>query len=436
MSINLKLTPRKDALLLGHDNTLDILVRAIGPAMPEGMPKRRRLNLAIVIDRSGSMRGQPLDEAKRCAKIIVGQLTAEDFVSVVAYGSSVEVVCPAQPVTDVSSICASIDRIRTGGMTALHKGWVAGAEQASINAKAADISRVLLLSDGNANEGLTDNEQIAKQCAQMAGTGVSTSTYGLGEDFNEVLMFAMANAGTGNAYYGQTAQDLMTPFQEEFDLLQALYARNAQLEFSTPSGVRIKMANDLSQTERGWRLPDIAYGSEAWAIVRLHVPRNIVTAAENSRLDLLTARLIYSTDGNDVVMSDGSVLSVKALPESAYVALAEDELVSRRAQEVRFAEFQRDAGEAASHGDWERVDRILDDARQEANGNAWLLASMAALVQYARERSQARFTKEARYQTSKKMRRLASTRESISYCVSIEDLEPSFLRRRDEEGKG
>ena len=436
MTIDLKLTPRRDALLLGHNNTLDVLVRAVGPAAPGGAPAPRRLNLAIVIDRSGSMKGHPLEEAKRCAKAIVGRLTADDFVSVVAYSSDVEVVCPARPASDVSSVCASIDRIDTLGMTALHDGWAAGAEQAAINVKKAGVSRVLLLSDGNANEGLTDIHLIADRCAQMANVGVSTSTYGLGESFNETLMFAMAKAGAGNAYYGQTARDLMMPFQQEFDLLQALYARNVQVEFSAPTNVRIEMANELSRTELGWRLPDIAYGSEAWAIVRLHVPREIVASAEHGRIELLTARLAFSIDGDEAALTGFVQVSVPALPQAAYIAVAEDELVARRAQEVRFAEFQRDAGDAARQGDWKKVDRILVKAREEAVGNEWLAASMVSLEQYARERSQERFAKEASFKSARMMSWLARVQESANYSASEEHLAPSFLRRRDEEGRG
>ena len=99
---------------------------------------------------------------------------------------------------------------------------MAGAEQASINQRKADVSRVLLLSDGGANRGLTDPAKIAQACGRMAKAGVSTSTYGLGGGFNEELMSAMAEAGRGNAYYGATAADLKDPFEAEFDLLRAL----------------------------------------------------------------------------------------------------------------------------------------------------------------------------------------------------------------------
>jgi len=436
MTIDLKLTPRKDALLLGHDNLLEVLVRATGPVVPEMMRQRRRLNIAIVIDRSGSMRGEPLNEAKRCAKAIVHQLAPDDFVSVIAYDSTVDVMCPAQPVSSIAAICAHIDEIQSGNMTAMFDGWSAGAEQAVIHTSQADISRILLLSDGNANRGLTDTDQIADRCAQAAAAGISTSTYGLGGHFNEDLMFAMAQAGAGNAYYGRTAQDLMRPFQQEFDLLKAIFALNPLLELSAPQGVRIEMGNDLAITPQGWRLPDIAYESEAWAIVRLHVPQGLVASGGLAPISLLTARVTYTIDEDNTGAAHSNTLALTSLPQAAYVALAEDELVVRRSQEVRFAESQRQAGIAARRGEWDEVDRIMALAREAARGNEWLWSSLESLERIAHRRDREHFSKEATSQSVRRMKRLTSADEGMSYSASIEDLKPSFLRRRDEEGSG
>ena len=88
------------------------------------------------------------------------------------------------------------------------------------------LNRVLLLSDGNANVGLTSTEQIKQQCAQLADLDVTTSTYGLGHEFNEELMIEMANSGLGQGYYGETADDLSDPFKEEFELLLNTIATN------------------------------------------------------------------------------------------------------------------------------------------------------------------------------------------------------------------
>jgi Ca-activated chloride channel family protein len=435
MTVDFHITPRKDALLEGYDNSLEVLVRAVGPTAPEWMSARNKLNLAIVIDRSGSMQGQPLEEAKRCAKAIVRQLTNADYVAVVAYCSTVSVVCNARQVDDAERICALIDRIETSGMTALYDGWAEGAMQAARHLNEVDVSRVLLLSDGNANAGLTDQDKIAHHCAHHAALGVSTSTYGLGENFNEGLMFAMAKAGGGNAYFGKTAADLMTPLQQEFDLLQALCARKLMLKLEAGHGITVKMANDLVGTESGWHLPDLAFASEAWALVSLHVPRNVAALALGTKIELLRATLSYTTD-SDEVHTVTVPLVLEALPQAAYTAIADHELVARRAQEVRFAAFQREAGDAAEAGDWGRVEDVLNHARKEAAGNEWLLASLTALESHARERKRSLFAKEARFKSSRMTRRLSSPNEMIEFSALSETFQPSYLRRRSEEGEG
>ena len=428
MSLTLSLTPRKAALVAGHDNTLDVLVRAVAPPAPEVSAPRKRLNLALVIDRSGSMSGPPLAEAKRCAAAIVDRLTAEDYVAVVAYDQAAAVVYGATPAANPAGVKAAIASIHEGGTTALHDGWAAGAEQAAVHVARADVSRVLLLSDGCANVGLSEPHEIAAHCAQMAAKGVGTSTYGLGGHFNEALMIAMARAGGGNGYYGQTAADLMGPFQQEFDLLKALYARGPLLELAAPAGVGVEVANDLARVGAAWRLPDVAYGAEAWAIVRLRVPAAM--AVEAGEIELLTASLRY-----EAATSAPTRLALAAMPASAFAQLAEDELVARRAQEVSFAAHQRDAAAAARIGDWSRVETVLQCARREAAGNAWLTNSLRALEEYAAMRDREKLAKESTYKAARMMTRLAARDETPVYAAMSEAALPSFLRRRSEEGR-
>ena len=113
------------------------------------------------------------------------------FAALVQFDNRVERLWPAVPLRDGDSVRSAIGRIECGGTTNLHGGWLHGAD--SLAGLAGEgLKRVILLSDGCANEGLTDTDDIAKQCAQWAARGISTSTYGLGQSFNEHLMVNMA----------------------------------------------------------------------------------------------------------------------------------------------------------------------------------------------------------------------------------------------------
>ena len=282
--IDLEFVPHRAALLAGQDNTLDVVLRAKAPAAPNTQRERLPLNLAIVIDRSGSMSGRPLAEAKRCAAMIVDGLSAKDHASVVVYDNVVDVLVASRPVDDKEVFRRAIAAVDSRGKTASHDGWLTGAEQAAAKQNGQVLSRVLLLSDGCANKGLCDTPAIARQCAEMADAGVGTSTYGLGQDFNEELMTAMARAGQGNAYYGQTAEDLMDPFREEFDLMSALCARRLRLALAPAAGVRVEVVNQYRTDAEGrTMLPDLAYGGEAWAVLRLTVPRSVVETGGRGR---------------------------------------------------------------------------------------------------------------------------------------------------------
>lgn len=245
----LLLTPEKAALVAGGPTTLRVLVRVQAPDLPPGTVKRAPLHLALVLDRWGSMSGAPLEEAKRCARHIVDNLAPGDRAAIFAFDDDITCVAPLTPAVQKLVLATALSSIGSGGRTNLHGGWRAGADELARQLAGDGVHRVILLSDGCANAGETDLETIAGECKALEQRGVSTSTYGLGNDFNEALMLAMAGAGRGNAYYGQTAADLAEPFAAEFALLTSLCARGLVLKVNAPANVGVKLRNDYDPVE-------------------------------------------------------------------------------------------------------------------------------------------------------------------------------------------
>jgi Ca-activated chloride channel family protein len=436
LSSTVLLTPRCAGLIAGRDNVVDVLVRIQAPDAPVGNTAVRPPQaIALVIDRSGSMEGRPLAEARRCAAYVVGKLRPTDAVSLVQFDNRVQRLWPAVPLGDGAPLRAAIAGIHSGGNTHLHGGWREGAETLS-DVAGTGLKRVILLSDGQANEGLTDAAAIAAQCAEWAARGVTTSTYGLGNSFNEELMMAMARAGGGNHYYGDTAEDLMDPFQQELELLGNLCLRDLRLSAAVPDGVEVQMVNDLPRVEGGWRLPDLAWGAEAWAVLRLKV-----SAAALPPLGQMLSVLRVSVDGRslegDAVMLERAGLALPVLSASAFDKLTDDELVSRRLVELAAADALSRMRTAADHGDWAAVDRLLEAASRQFAGNEWVAAVLAAMKEIAESRSRERMMKESMYSASKLRSRLSAKDEGVSFSVAEESIErPAYLRRKPSQGKG
>lgn len=426
----LSLTPRRAAVLAGFDSTVDVLVRIGAPdRAPDRSLARTPLHLALVIDRSGSMGGAPLNEAKQAAAFVIDGLSAGDRASLVTYDAQVETRVPLIDATDRETFRRAIAAIQPGGTTNLHGGWFAGAETLAPAVSPATVSRVILLSDGCANSGLVDPAAIQRQCAELATAGVTTSTYGLGRNFNEDLMIAMARSGQGNNYYGQSAQDLMDPFREEFALLNALCARRVELRLMVGPGVRAQVLNDYPTTVDGAvQLPDLAYGGEAWALVRLTVaarPQGAEPAV------LLSAALRYSDMDSAPQALAPVTLSLPAVPAAAYGAVAEDALVTRRSVELEAAQLQLQARQAALRNDWGLVDELLLRAKALSAENTWLLGVVEELQRLAARRDEMLFAKEAVYSSHRMATRLASPEEGDA--PSSEG--PAYLRRKTAQGR-
>jgi Ca-activated chloride channel homolog len=427
------LTPRRPALVSGFDNSVDILVRVQAPPAPQTAAERSPLNLAIVLDRSGSMEGPPLHEAKRCAGMIADRLGAKDRAALVIYDHDVEVLVPATLMADKAAFRTAVASVHSRGWTNLHGGWLKGAELMAAVTRGGAVTRILLLSDGQANKGVTDVDIIARQCAELAGVGVTTSTYGLGRNFNEDLMIRMANAGHGNSYYGETAEDLMDPFVEEFDLLAALCAKQVHLHADAPAAVTAAVLNKFNQRpDGGYRMPDLAYEGESWAVIRLAVPKTHAGSGDGAPVDLGAVAVSYQDlDGNLRKLAPVSI-SLPSLLPVAFGAVAEDPTVVRRVRELEAADIQDRAQQAAHAGNWPEVRRLLREARENAKDNEWLAKVADKLEKLADEGDAAMFSKEAQYASAKMRRRLASVAESANPDAPAG---PSYLRRKTEQGK-
>lgn len=210
------------------------------------------LNISIVIDRSGSMEGIKMGYAKKAAKGIIDQLKQDDIVSVVMYDTYIDTVQSPTNVIDKEKIKVRIDKITPRASTNLWGGAEQGYQYVQKNYKPGFINRVLLISDGNANTGLTDSTLIHLKVQKYKDdNGVSISTFGVGLDYNETLMTDMAETGAGNYYFIDAPDKMTNIFNNELKGLLNVAAQNAELKIKLPRGVGIQKSYPLNFKQEG-----------------------------------------------------------------------------------------------------------------------------------------------------------------------------------------
>ena len=339
-------------------------------------------------------------------------LHAEDQLAVVLYDDKVQVPMPLAKSPGAQAMALALANVQSGGSTDLHAGWEAGTRQLGAGA-AGSISRVLLLSDGQANHGVTEVATITAEVAQWLERGVSTTTLGLGSHFNEELMVAMARAGGGQQYYGQKAEDLYDAFDEELSLLQAMLLRQLRVKPIAAAGVIVEPLGVSLAGADGWlQLPDLAWGAEAWVLLRLHVAAAAGPGADTAERTLLALSMQATEMEGNAVALHGAPLLLPVMPAAQVATLPVDETVSRRLQEVNFADINLQARQLLQQGRKAEAQALLQRAEALVATYPWLAGKLAQ-IKALLERDAEMASKEMLFSSGKMYRRLSSSDEAF-----------------------
>ncbi len=199
---------------------------------------RPPVNVAIVLDKSGSMNGDKIRKAKEAAIMAVNRLSPNDIVSIITYDSTVNVLVPATKVSDKSSICRMINRINSGGSTALFAGVSKGAFEIRKFYDHNRVNRIILLSDGLANVGPSSPGELGSLGMSLGRERIAVSTIGLGLQYNEDLMTQLASNSDGNHAFAENASDLARIFDHEFGDVLSVVAQKVIVKINCAHGIR------------------------------------------------------------------------------------------------------------------------------------------------------------------------------------------------------
>ncbi len=222
----------------GSNQTVHVLIQFnTDPSLIRSPQDRSNLDLGVVVDRSGSMadRGK-LAYAKQAVKTMIDLLQPTDTLACVQYDDRIAVLWPSSPVTNTGLYKQLIDSLSPGGSTNLAGGLIMGINQLR-QSRTGSIRRVILLSDGLANQGITDRYQIAGIAAEARSHGISVTTMGLGLNYDEDLMQKIADSGGGKYYYIENPSEMARIYRQEMDVLFSMLTRGISIELEMGSAV-------------------------------------------------------------------------------------------------------------------------------------------------------------------------------------------------------
>lgn len=355
--VELAVDPTADKVLAKEVGELAVRIRVSAAKLPPG--ERPPLNLALVLDTSGSMEGEAIEAEKQAARDLVARLTPRDRVSLVVFHSTAEVLMPATPMTDKArkELATAIDGITARGTTDMASGLALGLQQAANGRVPQSIDRVVLLGDGVPN----DPAPIPGLVAQAVQQHFSITTLGLGIEFDSELLGKIATDTGGRYHYLDEPDQVAAVFEEELLKMRQVIGKNLALNLVAGPGVMLEPMGGFQPMGNGLYavLGDLTAGE----IVDVIVPLKVAGRREGATVELLDATLTFedATVGAGPLRRNGFA-KVRADGDPAAVAASVKTAIELARDRARANAAILDAISHARAGDLPGAQKILETA--------------------------------------------------------------------------
>ncbi|MCJ8153080.1 VWA domain-containing protein [Chryseobacterium sp. SSA4.19] len=230
-----------DNVILNSDDTF-LLQIGLDTQNVTSRENSNKVNVSVVIDNSGSMGGGKLEKVKKALKVFVKGLQPDDMISIIKFDDQANLVLKSSKLKDVAeNLDRIIESIYPSGSTNIHSGMMMGYSEAQKHNTKEYNSKVILLTDGMTNSGITDPETILKESKEFNDKGIDISTIGVGQQLDFDLLRKIAAYGRGSNYFiGENETDIQKTFKDELESLLYNIGKKPKLTINIPQGMKIK----------------------------------------------------------------------------------------------------------------------------------------------------------------------------------------------------
>lgn len=350
--------------LLTENRTQKVYVRigVKGAAAPRESA-RVPANVVLVIDRSGSMKGDRIVKAREAAIMAVDRLSERDITGVVVFDDKIDVLAPAQRIDRHEPLRDKIRSVTARGSTAIYAAMQEAAREVRRNKSANRLNRIILMSDGLANVGPSKPDEFARLGRELGGEGISVTTIGLGSDYNEDLMSRLASSSDGSHAFARSSEDLTRIFNSEFDDVLSVAAQDLTIRIECRNGARPLRSLGRDSTLDGsvatMQVPNV-YGSSQYSLqFELEVPQSIA----RGEVDIADITLTYRPPG-------GSAMRTVTSQVRARFSTSEEEVRASVDASVMEPIVELEARERTERAIKLRDEGKIEDAKIEFQRNA------------------------------------------------------------------
>lgn len=338
-----------------------VLMRLTAPAARhhDDKPARPGVNVCFVLDRSGSMAGSKLALARYAVQRALTGLTPQDRFAIVTYDNLIETVAGSALATDAAKHAAlvALQTVDARGSTALHEGWSQGAEVIKRHLDPASVNRVLLLTDGLANIGETDPAVLSAFAADLRASGVPTSTFGVGADFDEALLQSIADAGGGHFYFIERPEQIPDYMTGELGELLETVARGVGISVKHAPGLIVQALSPVAAKaavpgDLHLLIGDLVAGQDVEIVLSVEFPAAQALGAQ-------TTVFFTVADRDGILKADGCSLDFESAAAAACKAEKPNTDVERAVAKLQVAQARQEAVQLHRSGDFKKASQTM-----------------------------------------------------------------------------